>query len=353
MSGEAAEEPRTGVRFPFSEPERGEAVEVAPGVLWTRIGLPSRLNHVNVYLLDEGEGRGWTVVDTGLRHKMCLEDWAKLEEGPLRGKGVERVIATHHHSDHIGLAGRFMRDHGAELWTTRTAWLNARMLQLDHQEAHTPEQLRHWERGGVPADMVAEFVKDGPFNTSISTWRLPLGYRRIIEGEEIAAGGRRWIARMGDGHAPEHATFWSMDDNLVIVGDQAIPGISSNLGVHPTEPEADPVGEWLDSCEKLLAFAREDHVAMPGHKAVYTGLPTRFRQLISNHHGAIKRLREHLKAPRTASQCFVPLFGREIPAAVYRLALNEALGHLNHMRRSGEAVRELGEDGAFWWRLAR
>jgi len=347
----SGEETRTGVRHPFPEPERGETVEIAEGVLWTRIGLPSRLDHVNVYLFDEGDA--WTIVDTGLRHKLCLEAWAKLEEGPLKGKRVARVIATHHHSDHVGLVGRFIKEHGAEFWTTRTAWLNARMLQLDHQETHPPEMLAHWTRGGVPAELVEKFVADGPFNTSAATWRLPLGYRRIVEGEEISMGGRRWTVRMGDGHAPEHATFWSRDDNLVVVGDQAIPGISSNLGVYPTEPDADPVGEWLESCEKLLAHAREDHLALPGHKGVYTGLPTRFRQLIANHHGAIKRLRAHLSEPRTAAECFVPLFGREIPPAVYRLALNEALGHLNHMRRSGEAVREERADGAYLWRLAR
>jgi glyoxylase-like metal-dependent hydrolase (beta-lactamase superfamily II) len=158
---------------------------------------------------------------------------------------------------------------------------------------------------------------------------------------------------MGAGHAPEHATFWSRDDDLVLVGDQAIPGISSNLGVQPTEPEADPVGDWLESCERLLAHAREDHLALPGHKLAFTGLPLRFEQLIANHHTAIERLRRRLTDWRTAAECFMPIFGREVGPPVYGLALNESLGHLNHLHRTGEAERITGEDGAWRFRLRR
>jgi glyoxylase-like metal-dependent hydrolase (beta-lactamase superfamily II) len=343
---------RAGVRFPWPEaPGPGEIIEVAEGVLWARIGLPNRLNHVNIYLLDDGDA--WTVIDTGFRNKMCLEHWDLLRAGPLKGRRLWRVVGTHHHPDHIGLVGRMMREDGVEFWTTRTAYILARMLQLDHHEHHPPEQIAHWKRGGTPPHLVEEFSRETPFNFSRTVDPLPLGYRRIVEGEVIRMGGRDWDVRMGDGHAPEHATFWSRDDDLVIVGDQAIPGISSNLGVQPTEPEADPVGDWLESCERLLRHAREEHVALPGHKPVFTGLPLRFEQLISNHHTAIDRLRGHLTDWRTAVECFVPIFGREIGPPVYGLAMNEALGHLNHMHRTGEAERETGADGAWRFRLAR
>ena len=343
--------PRPGLRFPWPEPpEAGETVEVAEGVLWTRVALPMRLDHVNVYLLDDGDG--WTIVDTGFRNRAARETWERLLAGPLSGRPVTRVVATHHHPDHIGLAGWLMGTQGAELWTTRTAYYLARMLQLDHEEAPAEEAVLHWIRAGAPEAKVAAYRAAKPFNFSQSVERLPLGFRRIAEGERIRMGGRSWLVRMGHGHAPEHATFWSQDDNLVLVGDQAIPGISSNLGVHATEPYADPVGEWLESCERLEGVARDDHLALPGHKLPFTGLPTRFRQLIDNHHGAIVRLRRHLTEPRTAVQCFVPIFGREIEDAVFGLALGEAVGHLNHMHRTGEVTRELGPDGAFRYRLA-
>ena len=342
--------PRPGLRFPWPEPpEAGETIEIAEGVLWTRIALPMRLDHVNVYLLDDGDR--WTVVDTGFRNKAALATWEGLLAGPLKGKPVGRVIATHHHPDHIGMAG-FLTARGAELWTTRTAFYLGRMLQLDHHDAPPEENVRHYVRAGAPPAVVEAYRTAPPFNFSRTVERLPRSFVRVAEGDRLLMAGRRWRVRIGHGHAPEHATFWSEDDNLVLAGDQAIPGISSNLSVHATEPLADPVGEWLDSCEALRGFARDDHLALPGHKLPFTGLPTRFDQLIDNHHGAIVRLRRHLTRPRTAAECFLPIFGREIEDAVFGLAMGEAVGHLNHLLRLGEVTRSLGEDGAWRWKLA-
>jgi glyoxylase-like metal-dependent hydrolase (beta-lactamase superfamily II) len=342
---------RRGVHFPFdTPPAMGEAIEVADGIWWARLPLPMRLDHVNVYLLDEGDS--WTVIDAGMRGKAGRAAWAALEAGPMGGRPISRVIATHHHPDHIGGAGGLMARHGAELWTTRTAYFMTRMLQLDHHDTPPEENVRFYIRGGAPAERLEAYTSGKPFNFSQSTDKLPIGFRRLKEDEIVTMGGRRWRVLMGDGHAPEHATFWSLDDNLVISGDQVIPGISSNLGVHPTEPEADPVGDWLTSCEKLLPHAREDHFALPGHKLPFTGLPVRLEQLISNHHNAIERLRKHLTAPRTATECFVPVFGRELEASAFGLGLIEAVAHLNYLYLRGECRRDLGDDGAYRYLIA-
>ncbi|MEM6440323.1 MAG: MBL fold metallo-hydrolase [Pseudomonadota bacterium] len=342
---------RTGVRFPWAEPpEPGQAIEIAEGVLWARMPLPMRLDHVNVYLLDDGTG--WTVVDTGFRGNDARQAWETLIDGPLAGKPVTRVVVTHHHPDHIGMAGWFMARE-AELWTTRTAYVFARMLQLDHNDTPPDENIRHYVRAGASPEQVERYRTQRPFNFSRAVHTLPLGFRRIAEGETITMAGRRWTVRMGHGHAPEHATFWSEDDALVLAGDQIIPGISSNLSVHATEPDADPVGEWLASCEALKAHAREDHLGLPGHKLPFTGLPTRLDQLIDNHHGALGRLRKYLRehGPRTAAECFLPVFGREIEPAVFGLALFESVGHLNHLLHIGEAERSLDAAGAWRFRL--
>ena len=341
--------PEAGIRFPWPEPPApGEAVEIAEGVLWTRLPLPMRLDHVNAYLLDDGDG--WTVVDTGFRGAKTREAWDALRAGPLAGKPIRRVIVTHHHPDHIGHAGAFLAE-GAELWTTRTAYILARMLTLDHHETPPEEAIRFQRLCGASDAQIEAYRGRKPFNFSRTVEPIPLGYRRIREGERVEMGGRSWLIRCGDGHAPEHATFWSEDDRLVLTGDQVIPGISSNLGVHPTEPEADPVGEWFESCERLLDVAEPWRLALPGHKLPFTGLPTRLEQLIDNHHGALTRLRRHLaEAPRTAAECFLPIFGRRIEDEVFGLALSESIGHLNHMHRIGEATRSTDARGA--WRFA-
>lgn len=337
------------IAYPFETvPAEGEAVEVAEGVLWLRLPLPMALDHVNVYALREEDG--WTIVDTGFDTGRARAIWDGLRTGPLDRLPVRRVIGTHHHPDHIGLAGWFMATDGAELAMSRTAWLTARMLQLDVQEHPTPQALDFWRRAGMPEDMLAKRAAERPYNSADVVHPMPPGYTRLHEGEEVRFGGRRWRVAMGDGHAPRHATFWSLDDDLVIGGDQLLPSISPNLGVYPTEPDADPVGEWLASCARLSELAEARHLVLPGHKLPFTGLPDRLRQLAENHHGALARIEEALtREPRSAVGCFDILFKRRIAAMEFGLALVEAVAHINHLHRRGR-IRPVGSrDGAVLW----
>ena len=338
------------IRFPWeTAPDEGAVTEIAPGVLWARMPLPFKPDHVNVYILDDGDG--WTVLDTGIFTRRVVAAWEALLAGPLAGKPVTRIILTHHHPDHVGCAGWFA-DRGVDLVATRTAYLMARMLRLDVQDSYPPETVTFYRRAGMAARILESRLKDRPFNSADVVAAIPLGYARIAEGDMIRAGGRDWDVRIGNGHAPEHATLWSRDGDLVLAGDQIIAGISSNLGVYPTEPEADPVGAWFESCQRLKSHARDGHLVLPGHQLPFTGLAARLDQLIDNHHTALERLLEHLDTPRTAGECFAPLFGREIDDGAYGLALVESLGHLNHLFGLGQVKRDLREDGAYVWARA-
>lgn len=340
--------PAPSLRYPHdTPPEEGEAIELADGILWLRLPLPMRLDHVNTFALDDGDG--WTLVDTGFDSRRTRVIWERLLSGPLGGKPVRRVLVTHHHPDHIGLAGWFQAQ-GAELLTTRTAWLLARMLTLDVEPVPGPESLAFWRAAGMPDALLDKRRGERPFNFADIVAPLPLGYSRIRDGDRLTIAGRRWRVRIGHGHAPEHATLWCEDEPLVLGGDQLLPSISPNLGVYATEPAADPVGEWLDSCEGFRPHAREDQLILPGHKLPYTGLPLRLGQMIDNHRGALARLEEHLAAPRTAVDCFPALFKREIGEAEYGLALVEAVAHLNHLLHRGRVARERRADGAWLWR---
>ena len=340
------DEPTT-LRYPFPDPpHEGTLTEVAEGVFWTRLPLPMALDHVNVYVLDDGDG--WTVFDTGFDTIRSRGIWATLLAGPLRGKQVHRVIVSHHHPDHIGLAGWFQAG-GAALWTSRTAWLFARMLVLDEQDRPLPETVEFWRRAGMDAAILEQRRTERPFNFCDVVAPLPLGFHQLREGAVFRAAGRDWEVRLGQGHAPDQVTLWSRDCPLVLGADQLLPSISPNLGVYATEPEADPVADWLESCTRFQAVARPDHLVLPGHKLPFTGLPLRLRQKIDNHHGALRRLSGHLHKPRCASDCFAPLFKREITEAVYGLALVEAIAHLNHLVATRQAERRADADGVWRW----
>ncbi|EKE43736.1 metallo-beta-lactamase family protein [Oceaniovalibus guishaninsula JLT2003] len=315
---------------------------MAPGIEWLRLPLPMALDHVNCWLLDDADGL--CVVDTGFDTRKTRDLWRRA----LDGRRVARVLVTHHHPDHVGLAGWFQQEHGAELLMSRTAWLMARMLRLDEQDRPTPETVAFWKGAGMDAAVLQQRMAKRPFNFADVVTALPVGFRRLTEGQTLRIGARDWTIRMGNGHAPAHATLWT--DGIVLGGDQLLPSISPNLGVYATEPEADPVADWLHSCERLMAFAADGQLVLPGHKLPFTGLPLRLRQLIDNHRGALARLESHLSIPRTAADCFVPLFRRQIEGGQYGLALVEALAHCQHLFHAGRATRTRREDGAWLYR---
>jgi glyoxylase-like metal-dependent hydrolase (beta-lactamase superfamily II) len=180
-----------GIRFPFDAPVEGQVTEVADGILWLRLPLPMALDHVNIYALDDGDG--WTIVDTGFHSRRGEALWQTLLDGPLSAKPVTRVVATHHHPDHIGMAGWFQA-RGAELLTTRTAWLYTRMLCLDVQDTYSPESIAFYRAAGMPDDMLSKRITERPFNFSDCVVPLPLGYTRLQDGQTIRMAQRDWTA---------------------------------------------------------------------------------------------------------------------------------------------------------------
>ena len=345
---DSAAEPEA-IRFPWSRPPRpGEGIEIDDHTLWLRFPLPMALDHVNVFACRDSQG--WTIVDTGVDTATTRKLWRQAMSGPLAGLPVRRVILTHHHPDHVGLVGWFKSEFGAEILATRVAWLMARMLTLDVQSEYTPETISFMRDAGVTGSMLAARTKERPFNFVDIVHPIPTGFRRIEDGECIEFGGRRWDVRTGGGHAPEHATFWSREGDLVIGGDQFLADISPNIGVFATEPDADPLADWMESCRRFQEIADNRPLILTGHKLPYSGLALRLRQLVDNHVSALERLVDVLEQPRTAIQCFRYLFKREVGQGEFGLALAESVAHLNHLLRSGRISRFRGEDGAWYWK---
>jgi len=346
-TAEASVRPGRNLEYPFEgRPELGQAIEVAPGVLWVRMRLPFQLNHINLWVLADGDG--WTIVDSGIRDETTADAWKALFAGPMLGRPVKRVIVTHLHPDHVGLAGWLVRRFGVALWMSRTDYLMCRNLVADTDQEAPAEGIRFYRAAGFPDDAIESYkTRFGGFGRGV--YNLPNAFRRIQDGEQIEIGERVWEIVVGRGHAPEHACLWSRADGIFISGDQILPRISSNVSLFPTEPEANPLQEWLDSCAKLKSLLPDDVLVLPAHNEPFRGAPLRLQELIDLHENNMEKLMALCVEPKRAVDCFPALFRSRITSGNYTMAAGESLAHLNCLRVRGGVVRNTDADGVDWY----
>lgn len=340
----------SNLEFPFAaRPELGEAIEIVPGVLWVRMRLPFQLNHINLWVLEDGDG--WTVVDCGLRDESTAEAWKTLFAGAMGGRPVKRVIVTHLHPDHVGLAGWLVRRFGVRLWMSRTDYLLCRNLVADTDQEAPEEGIRFYRAAGFPDEALETYkTRFGGFGRGV--YHLPNAFQRIQEGDRIEIGSRTWEVVVGRGHAPEHACLWCRDENVFISGDQILPRISSNVSVFPTEPDANPLQDWIDSCAKLRTLLPEDVLVLPAHNEPFRGARLRLQELIDGHEHGMEKLVTLCAEPKRAVDCFPALFRSRITSGNYLMATGESLAHLNCLRSRNEIVRKTDAGGVDWYERA-
>lgn len=337
--------------YPFGKtvPGIGELIEVAPGVYWLRMPLPFSLEWINLWLIDEGDC--WTLVDTGMPTDEGKAAWRQILEAELDGKPLKRILVTHMHPDHVGNAGWLQRKTGAELWMSRLEYTTCRMLCADTGREAPQVAIDFYRRAGWDEEAL-QIYRDrfGRFGMGIS--QMPDSYRRLSHADQIRIGNNDWSVIIGNGHSPEHACLYCPALNVLISGDQLLPRISSNVSVHPTEPQADPMKDWLDSCERLKGAVQPDVLVLPAHNEPFTGAHDRLQGLIDGHEKALRRLKKRLnETPRRVTDVFPALFGRKIGPDLLGLATGEALAHLNCLIHRGEVWRETGPDGVDIYQL--
>ncbi len=338
-----------GLTYPLGRtgPEHGALIAIADGVGWTRLPVPGPLNHINIWVLEDGDGVA--LVDTGLAIPSSRAAWEALFAGPLAGRTVTRVIVTHFHPDHIGLAGWLTQRFGVRLWMTRGEWLFARMLAADFRDAPPVDQLAYWRAAGWSEEAITAEAANGWGRFASAVSPVPVSFIRMEDGDTIRIGARDWRVVTGSGHSPEHACLVDEAGKLMIAGDQVLPRITSNVSLSLSEPEADPLGDWLASIVKLGTLP-DDLLVLPAHGEPFTGLHARLDRLADGHRDRLDALHAHLAEPRRAVDCFGILFARAVGDHV-GLATGEALAHLRHLEAEGRAVREV-RDGVNWYRAA-
>ena len=331
--------------YPFARaPQGAESVPVAPGVNWLRMPLPFSLDHINVWTLDE-EG-GYAIVDTGLATDEVRAGWDLVARARPEER-VSRVVVTHLHPDHVGAAGWLCERHDCSLWMTRSEYLLARLLVADFAPP-PPEAKRFYVAAGFDDEMYRKYARSfGRFGQYVSP--LPAGYQRLSEGDRMTLAGKTWEVIIGRGHSPEHACLFSAELNVLIAGDQLLPRISSNVSVWPTEPDENPLADWLASCRMLIDRLPADVLVLPAHNEPFRGAHLRLRALIDEHEQRLERLEAFCSTPRRVIDTFDVMFGRPITAANRPMATGEALAHLKWLRAERRVARETDENGVDWY----
>jgi glyoxylase-like metal-dependent hydrolase (beta-lactamase superfamily II) len=330
------------LRFPVVPPPApGEPSAIAPGILWLRMPLPFALDHINLWLVEDDAG--WAIVDTGYATAATMAAWERIFALHLGGRPVARIIVTHYHPDHIGLAHWLTERWRVPLSITEKEWLYAHLLSRDSDDLM--QRYRDFARraGLDPAASEVFGRHEASYRRGVPA--VPAAFHRLADGMTIAIGGRQWRVIVGEGHAPEHACLYCAEARLLIAGDQVLPKISPNISLQPYEPEGDPLARYLASLLRLRAAVPPETLVLPSHDLPFFGLNVRVDQLVAHHRARCAAILEACERPRSAADLLPVLFRRPLDRHQTAFALCEALAHLHYLAGQGALDRSTGADG--------
>ncbi|MDK3016045.1 MBL fold metallo-hydrolase [Pseudodonghicola flavimaris] len=329
---------------PFPDaPAEGELVEITPGILWTRFALPFRLNHVNVYFLKDDDG--WLIVDTGIDMPETRTAWRNLLSGALKGETITGLIVTHHHPDHIGLAGWLCDTLQIPLMTSQATFL-ATMTYFNSPELLAASiYTRFFVSHGMSREIAALVSVQGHEYMRMLS-KPPFTYRRLAAGDVLKVGGRDFHVLSGDGHCPEQLMLHLPEENILLAADQVIEKISPNISVMAIEPDGNPLGAFIRSLSALAADLPAETLVLAGHRLPFLGLQQRCAELIAHHDHRCDLIREETAVqPMSAADLVPVLFRQELSPHEMSFAFSEVLAHMNYLAADGELVWQIDATG--------
>ncbi|HJV83937.1 MAG TPA: MBL fold metallo-hydrolase [Noviherbaspirillum sp.] len=336
--------------YPFDNtiPASGTVQEVAPGVLWLRAGLPFALDHINQWLLRDTDG--WTVVDCGIATDTTRAHWENVFASHLDGLPIVRVIATHCHPDHVGLADWLCARWNVPLWMTTGEYSFARMMSASLPGVDGVAMVPHFQRHGLVDPATVEKLQERKSYYSTLVPSVPASYYRMQDRQVLHIGEHSWRVITGFGHSPEHASLYCDDLKVLISGDMVLPRISTNVSVFAVEPDANPVQQYLESLGKFHDLPA-DTLVLPSHGKPFRGLHTRINQLIDHHRERLAEVLQACTTPQSAADIVPIMFRRPLDSHQLTFAMGEALAHLHKLWFDGVLQRETGGDGVVRFRM--
>jgi len=327
--------------YPFPvAPQPGELLHLTGGVHWLRMPLPFALDHINLWALEDAAG--WTLVDTGIDAVGTRELWLQLLQGPLAGKPVLRIVVTHFHPDHIGVAGWLAETLRVPLWMTPLEWQTANEIRALTVAELTERTTRRYAAAGTDRPVPAQETGMNLYAAHVTP--LPADFTELDAGDVFGAGGVEWQVVIGQGHSPQLAALHSAELDVLISGDQVLPRISSHVGVPASRPEQDSLSQYMNSLTALRELPA-DTLVLPSHGLPFRGLHTRIDQLIAHHHERLALTLVTCRTASTVAEVTAALFPRRLDAIQFGFALDETLAHLNRLVRTGEIARRTSSNG--------
>jgi glyoxylase-like metal-dependent hydrolase (beta-lactamase superfamily II) len=323
-------------------PPPGTMRELAPGVFWHRVPVDLALDHVNTYILDDGDG--WFVMDAGMDTPQTRAAWESLLDGPMRGKPVKRILITHYHPDHIGAAGWLVARTGAQLVMTQTEYLLGQARIAGLYKGSMKEEAQFYATRGLPQLAIDGIMGRAPIYQE-TVGRLPASYVRIEPGDTLGIGGRHWQVLTGGGHSDKQAMLYTDEDNIFLAADQVMAGITPNIAVWYSEPEARPLDQFLTSLGDIRATLPDDARVLAGHKLPFMGLHRRIDVITAHHAKVCGKISDAARSPVTVGSMVPQLFRRELNPHHTGLAFVETLAHVNSMIADGRLHVLFDADG--------
>jgi len=297
--------------------------------------LPFALDHINLWLLRDGDG--WVIVDTGFGSSATKKLWEEIIANHLGGRAVKRIIVTHLHPDHLGLAAWLAERFGAEIWMTQTEFLMAHAIWAAQGGDMLARLADLYRRHGLGEDQVAMIAgRAGSYRMAIPS--LPMSFRRLIGGDGVTIDGHTWRVIIGHGHSPEHAALHCETLGVLISGDMVLPKITTNVSIAPFEPDGNPLKMFLDSLKRFSTLP-EDTLVLPSHGSVFHGLHPRLAQLQEHHEERFDIVLGACEQPRAAPELLRYLFKREFDAHQLSFAMGETIAHLNFLMHTKQLER--------------
>ena len=322
-----------------------EPIEVAEGILWFRLPMPIALDHINIYLLDDGDS--WVLIDTGLADTKSIEIWTNILKKYLSKRPIQKIIGTHFHPDHVGLAGWLIERTDAEFWMTQIEWLSARQAYLTVDNGFSQVMSAFYKKANLKPDLIKIYEDIGNDYRSMVT-PIPLEYERIEHLTSFKIGDRVWKPVFGSGHSPDHVSFYCEKDRIMLGGDMLLPRITPIIAVWWQEPNADPLKGYIEFLETLGSIG-SDALILPAHNRPYKELQTRVADLIFHHNERLEITYEACKNENSANSIMQKLFTRKLDPFQTRFAIGETIAHINNLIKKGTLKRRLDDDGVYFY----